>query len=179
MGYEYRIVTARDRCLEILKFSESLHDGDLSLIGYQPKMDPAGNWTEAWGHLMIDPKTGKALKGKENEAYARKIAFINDPNIDDDIEAERLLDIDFAKTERQLKSLNLKLNDNQFYACADFVFNLGIGSFIKSTLYQYIKTNPKDARISQAFMMWIKSGDDYLVGLAIRRLKEATLYFQT
>jgi len=171
-------MTARDRCLEILKYSESLHDGDLSMIGLQPKLDPAGIWTEGWGHAMINPITGKFLKGKENESYARKIAFINDPNIDDDIEAERLLEIDFKKVEQQLKSLNLKLNDNQFYACADFVFNLGIGNFIKSTLYEYIKVNPNDARISQAFVMWIKSGDNYLVGLAVRRLKESLLYFK-
>jgi len=171
-------MTAREECLSILKFSESLHDGDLSLIGLQPKLDPAEIWTEGWGHAMIDPRTGKFLKGKKNEAYARKIAFINDPNIDDDIEAEKLLDIDFKKVEDQLNSLKLNLNSYQFYACAELIFNIGLGNFKTSTLLKYIKLNPRDGKIGRAFLMFIRCGEDYLPGLAIRRAKETILYFK-
>ena len=32
--------------INLIKYFESLHDGDLTEIGLQPKMCPAGIWTE-------------------------------------------------------------------------------------------------------------------------------------
>lgn len=37
----------------LIKHYESLHDGDLSRIGLQPKMCPAGYWTEGYGHAIL------------------------------------------------------------------------------------------------------------------------------
>ena len=48
--------------IELIKEFESLHDGDLSIIGLQPKMCPAGIWTEGYGHAMRDNK-GNFIKG--------------------------------------------------------------------------------------------------------------------
>jgi GH24 family phage-related lysozyme (muramidase) len=40
--------------LQLEEHYESLNDGDLTLIGLQPKMDCCGIWTEGWGHAMVD-----------------------------------------------------------------------------------------------------------------------------
>src|SRR5699024_5253119 len=45
--------TSKD-CKDFIKSYESLHDGDLSMAGLQPKLDGAGIWTEGWGHAMKD-----------------------------------------------------------------------------------------------------------------------------
>jgi lysozyme len=33
--------------IQLIQEFESLHDGDLTMIGLQPKMDPVGIWTMA------------------------------------------------------------------------------------------------------------------------------------
>jgi lysozyme len=42
--------------IQLIQEFESLHDGDLTMIGLQPKMDPIGIWTEGYGHAMRDSK---------------------------------------------------------------------------------------------------------------------------
>lgn len=60
-----------------------------------------------------------------------------------------------------------------------FSFNVGIGSFAKSTLLKEIKKNRNNLKeIEKQFNRWIYSGDKVLQGLIIRRLKEYTLYEQ-
>ena len=87
------------------------------------------------------------------------------------------LEQDIIEFEDQINALNLSLNQNQFDAVISIVFNIGIGNFKNSTLFEYIEKSPNDARICQAFCMWIKAGEMYIKGLARRRLAEATLYF--
>ena len=61
---------------DLIKHFESLHDGDLSKIGLQPKQDPLGIYTEGWGRAMIDPTTKKFIKGIANEDKAIKYQTI-------------------------------------------------------------------------------------------------------
>lgn len=63
-----------DKCTLVTKHFESLHDGDLTIIGLQPKMCPAGIWTEGYGNAIVDPLTGKFLKGSENKGRASLVA---------------------------------------------------------------------------------------------------------
>ena len=42
--------------IDLIKKWESLHDGNLKLIGLQPKMCPAGYWTEGYGNVIKDKK---------------------------------------------------------------------------------------------------------------------------
>lgn len=58
--------------IDLEKYFEGLHDGDLHEIGLQPKMDPVGIWTEGYGRVMRD-KNGNFIKGKEN----KKLAYAN------------------------------------------------------------------------------------------------------
>ena len=61
--------------LELIKKWESLHDGDLKKIGLQPKMCPAGYWTEGYGNVIKD-KSGKMLKGIANKELAYSLTTV-------------------------------------------------------------------------------------------------------
>lgn len=60
-----------------------------------------------------------------------------------------------------------------------FSFNVGVGSFAKSSLLKEIKKNRNNLKeIEKQFNRWVYSGDKVLQGLIIRRLKEYELYEQ-
>ena len=71
----------------------------------------------------------------------------------------------------------LILNQNQVDACCSFIYNLGAGAFLKSTLFQLIQINPNNPGILQEFYKWVHAGGIILKGLQHRRLSEAHLYF--
>jgi lysozyme len=157
--------------IELIKNFETLHDGDLSLIGLQPKMCPAGIWTEGYGHAILD-KTGKQIKGAKNKylAYDYSIAYTES-------EAETLLADDLGSVEKQINRLNLYCTQDQFDAIVSFTFNLGIGNLRSSTLLKLIKQNPLNFMIAYEFTKWRKAGGRILAGLERRRREEAQLYF--
>ena len=84
--------------INLIKGFESLHDGDLSKIGLQPKMCPAKIWTEGYGRAMRNKKGVflSGLKDKE-EAY-------NSVTIHNKEEAERALVSDLGVFERIVSS---------------------------------------------------------------------------
>ena len=88
-----------------------------------------------------------------------------------------LLKADLKTREEQLESLGLSLSQRQFDACMSFIFNLGIGQFLGSTLLEKIKSNPRDLEIVNEFIRWIKINGKPARGLLLRRLDEAMLYF--
>lgn len=91
--------------------------------------------------------------------------------------AEELLIVDLKEREDQLNSLRLPLNEDQFSALISFIYNLGFGRFLNSTLKAKVSNNPNDPAIREEFMKWVKAGDETLPGLIIRRSSEANLYF--
>ena len=157
--------------ITLIKHFESLHDGDLSLIGLQPKQCPAGIWTEGYGHAILDKK-GRQVKGLENKylAYECSVAYTEK-------EAEELLSADLLKREWALNKLGLDLNQNQFDVLISFIYNLGFTAFKNSTLLQLIKNNSLDFNIAYEFVKWRKAGGVILPGLVLRRREEAQLYF--
>lgn len=162
-----------EKGIELIKHFESLHDGDLTQIGLQPKMCPAGIWTEGWGHAMIHE--GKFLRGKENKALAYSLSKIK--NVTD---AERILKSDLQIFENRLNALNLSINQNQFDSLVSFNMNVGSAGFKGSTLLRRIRVRAPG--IPAAFAMWNKAdtnGDgklEVLRGLTLRREAEAKLY---
>ena len=93
-------------------------------------------------------------------------------------EAEILLKKDLAEAERAVNTLvKTHISQNQFDALVSFVFNVGIGNFLTSTLLKRVNENPNDKIIRDAFMMWVKSRGVILKGLVRRRTCEADLYF--
>lgn len=71
------------------------------------------------------------------------------------------------------KGANLK--ESQLDALISFVFNLGIGNFINSTLYEYI-LEEDFTRAACEFTKWVNADGEPLLGLLRRRISEASLF---
>lgn len=115
---------------------------------------PAGVWTIGYGH------TKSVRQGDKISQY----------QADDYL----LEDIRFA--ENAVNNLNINLTQGQFDALVSFIFNVGVGNFLKSTLYRKVKANPKDKTIPSEFRKWVYAGGAKLAGLIRRREEEARLY---
>jgi lysozyme len=156
--------------VKLIKEFESLHDGDLTLIGLQPKMDPIGIWTEGYGRAMRDKK-GNFIKGAAN----KKLAY---DNITIKTVAEALIALTQDLSPREeIVSQNIKipLTTNQFSALVSYVYNTG-GS---STLYRLINNKASDKEIRTWFeTKYITADGKTLPGLIRRRKAEADLYFK-
>lgn len=160
--------------IELIKHYESLHDGNLKEIGIQPKMDPLGIWTIGWGHAIVDPVTGKQLKGKEN--YKKALALF--PGFNEQ-QATDLFVRDLAAYETAVrKELKVKLNDDQVGALVAFAYNIGIGGYRSSSAL----TNINNGNITEGgkrMLVWNKgtlNGKKVeLKGLTYRRMSERDL----
>lgn len=153
-----------------IKFFEGLHDGDLSLIGLQPKLDPIGIWTEGWGYAIRDDK-GNFIRGKENKALALKFSRIKTEK-----EADERLIIDLEPRERLVISkIKVPLTQNQFDALVSHVYNTG-GS---DTLFNLINKKAGEESIRKFWeTKYITAGGKKLQGLVKRRKEEADLFFK-
>jgi lysozyme len=70
------------------------------------------------------------------------------------------------------------LNDNQYSALIDFVFNMGAGSYQRSTLRQ--KINRREFNdIYQELNKWVYGNGRKIPGLVTRRKAEFSLFMQT
>ncbi len=157
--------------IDFIKGWESLHDGDLTKIGLQPKLCPAGVWTVGYGHAIRDVKTGKFLKGLENYELACKM--FNDLT---EHQANDLLKIDLMYYEDKVnKRINVEINQNQFDALVSHTYNTG-GS---NTLFGLVNANAHKADIYNWFTLhYITANRKVLRGLILRRKAEAELYFK-
>ena len=69
------------------------------------------------------------------------------------------------------------LTDGQYGALCDFVFNVGVGNFRTSTLRKRVNARDFD-RVPFEFRRWVYAGGRKLAGLAKRREKEISLFFE-
>lgn len=154
--------------IDLIKHFEGLHDGDLKLIGLQPKMCPAGIWTEGYGRAMRD-KNSKFIKGVENKKLAYSRITIKTV-----AQAEQALKEDLQEFEKIVSSkLKVTLKQQQFDALVSHTYNTG-GS---NTLFELIN---KKAALKD-IVWWITNkyvtgGGVKLNGLVERRKAEAKLY---
>jgi lysozyme len=95
-------------------------------------------------------------------------------------EAEKLLMWEI--TNKAIALPVMSVNQNMFDAIVSFVYNLGLGAFLRSTLYKKIQQNPFDESIRNEFMKWsyakVKGEMKQLKGLMKRRTAEANLYYE-
>lgn len=157
--------------ITLIKYFEQLHDGDLTKIGLQPKMCPAGIWTIGYGHALSD-LNGKFLKG---EADFHRIAELYPEylTINEEI-AVKLLDNDLDYYETRVEAIIPGLKQHEFDSLVSFSYNVGLGALKSSTLLKRIQS--RQGNIEEAFLMWNKSGGKVLRGLTRRRQAEATLF---
>ena len=72
----------------------------------------------------------------------------------------------------------LKLNQNQFDALMSFVYNVGCGNLLKSTLYKKAFINPNDPTLKDELLRWVNKGSPFEKGLRRRRNEESKLYYE-
>lgn len=142
---------ASENAYKLIKESEGL-----KLEAYQC---PAGLWTIGYGHT--GRVNGKAIQ--EGLIITEEIA-------------NELLENDVRYCELSLDKLfDVELNQNQFDALIDFVFNLGEPALRGSTLRKYINNGHFELAAAE-FGKWVHAGKKVLPGLVIRREKERQLF---
>ena len=86
---------------------------------------------------------------------------------------EKVVNKDFA--DKIFSAIKVPVAQNQFDAMCSLSYNIGTGSFLKSTLLK--KVNEKDFEgASNEFLKWNKSGGKELLGLTRRRKREFDLF---
>ena len=146
----------------IAKYFESLHDGDLSTIGLEPKMDCSDNWTEGYGKLMI--VNGGPLRGESN----KKIAYEN-ITLHTVEEALQNLELRYDKNEIFVRSkLVREVNQNMIDALCLHYDNCGYSS----SLYFYVNKGMNEELKHFWMNHYIKSGGKVRNGLIKRRACE-------
>jgi len=126
----------------------------LKLSGYQ---DQGGVWTIGFGH------TGPNVHGELTITEEQ---------------AEQLLDSDVAASVMCVnRAATTEINQNQFDALVDFVFNLGAASLLTSTLLRDVNAGRfQDA--AQQFLLWDHCKGVVVPGLLKRRQAEMEMFLQ-
>lgn len=167
------IFNINEECSRVVKHYESLHDGDLKMIGLQPKLCPANIWTEGYGRAMKRPDGSFMRASNTTKAQAYAAATIK-------TEAQALVALaedlaDFSK--RITPFIKVPLTSNQFSACVSLSYNIGDGAFSRSSVLRYI--NAKDfSNAAKSFASWNKGGGKVLPGLVKRRAEESQLFLK-
>lgn len=149
--------------INLIKHFEGLHDGDLKVIGLQPKKCPAGIWTEGYGRAMRNCK-GDFIKGTSRpiatittEAQAI-VALANDLQVFENI---------------VMRKVKVKLTQNEFNALVSHTYNTG-GS---DTLFKLINKKAPIEQIKKWFeTKYISANKVILKGLVERRKQEFLLW---
>lgn len=115
---------------------------------------PAGVLTVGWGH------TGNVRSGQVITAE----------------QANDLLRRDIKVVQTCINTALPTLSQNRYDALCSFVFNVGCGAFLRSSLLKLIKANASDEVIKAEFKRWIHSKGKVLPGLVKRRTEEAQLF---
>lgn len=127
--------------------------------GFEPGayLCPAGVWTIGYGHTA---------SVHEGQTCTRE-------------QAERWLHADLKNAENAVNALEpaRPLKQGEFDALVSFVYNLGTGNFMKSTLRMKVCANPDNPTIRDEFRKWIYADGRIQPGLVTRREAEADLYF--
>lgn len=90
--------------------------------------------------------------------------------------AEEFLKRDVKSIERGLNMLGKNFKQNQFDALVSWIYNLGLGSFGKSTMKKKIMANADDIEITDQLIRWVNAGGKPLLGLKRRRVAEANMF---
>ena len=133
------------------------HEG----VRNKPYKCPAGLWTVGVGHLIGD---GRTLPDEWNKTFTQE-------------EIDAILKRDLNRFElgvcKMLPSVQLK--QCEFDALVSFSFNLGLGTFQRSTIRQALLRGDKETAM-ESLVKYCKAGGKILKGLQNRRLDERKLF---
>jgi len=133
------------------------HEG----VRNRPYRCPAGLWTVGVGHLIGD---GKSLPESWNRLFSKE-------------EIDGILKSDLRRFELGVHKMlpNVPLRQCEFDCLVSFAFNLGLGTFQRSTLRQALLRGDKKAAM-ESLVKYCRAGGKILKGLQIRRLDEKALF---
>ena len=158
--------------IALIKEFESLHDGDEKQIGLQPKLCPAGIWTEGYGRAMRNDK-GEFIKGIANKALAYSRISIHN-----EAEAVKALMEDLGPREQLvMQKIKVPLTQNQFDALVAYFYNIGFSD----TIAKLINGKFPIEQITTWWKSHYVTGEGNptpLAGLVRRRTAEANLFIQ-
>jgi lysozyme len=91
-------------------------------------------------------------------------------------QAQALLKGDIVRTEIGVKKyVNVPITQDEYDACVDLAFNIGLGNFQRSTLLRDLNANNFDGAAAQ-FHVWNRVAGKINSGLSRRRLAEEELF---
>jgi len=133
------------------------HEG----VRSRPYRCPANLFTVGVGHLIGD---GKSLPESWNRTFSKE-------------EIDALLKSDLRRFELGISKMlpNVPLRQCEFDCLVSFAFNLGLGTFQRSTLRQALLRGDKKAAM-ESLVKYCRAGGKILRGLQIRRLDEKALF---
>ena len=119
--------------------------------------DLGGVWTIGYGHT--GPEVCEGLKITQDRA----LQLLSD----DMLHADAVVN----------KMVSVRVNQNQFDALVDFVFNVGSGNFAQSSLLKFLNIG-QSLLAAKEFERWDKVKGKDIPGLLRRRLAERDLFLE-
>jgi lysozyme len=146
-------VRVSKRGIELIKHFEGVRN--------RPYKCAANLYTVGVGHLIGD---GKSLPESWNRTFTQE-------------EINGLLKSDLNRFELGVSKMlpNVRLRQCEFDCLVSFAFNLGLGTFQRSTLRQALLRGDKEAAI-ESLLKYCRAGGRVLKGLQLRREAEAKMF---
>jgi len=140
--------------------------------------------TSNHGINLIKESEGLRLKpyldadGYGTIGYGHKILPCEKFTTIDVATAQSLLARDILHCEECINHcVKVTINQNQYDALIDFIYNEGWSHFANSTLLRYLNNDQYKAAANQ-FGLWVYGNGEVLDGLVMRRSKEKQLFLQ-
>lgn len=143
-------MTPSSKCSALVEKSE----GDV-LKAYPDPATGGAPWTIGYGHTGPEVHPGMRITQQEADAY---------------------LEQDLCRVGQQIsKVVHVELSQDEFDALVCFVYNIGIGNFMNSTMLRLLNMGKFD-EASNEFEKWTKGAGKVMPGLVARRHNEKDLF---
>lgn len=132
--------------------------------------DPIGLDTIGVGHLILKNDINLVkIAGSDDVRFLRSNPLANS-------QVRALLALDLQKFRDFVHGFSWDLEPHQEDALVSFIFNVGTGSFNKSTMKKYLEGKATAVSIAEQFPRWRMAGGQIMGGLQLRRAVEATIF---